>query len=67
LQREKSARQRAEDDKKTRDKRIAEEIISADESEPSSSKNQKRAPPGTNAGIDAFNDEGTCTFPLVSA
>jgi hypothetical protein len=45
---------------------MAEEISSADESEPSSFKQQKRIPPGTNAGIDAFNDEGTCATPLAS-
>ena len=66
LQREKIARHKAEDAKKARDKRMAEEISSADESEPSSFKKQKRIPPGTNAGIDAFNDEGTCATPLAS-
>ncbi len=52
--------------KKARDKRMTEEISSADESEPSYSKKQKRTPPDTNAGIDAFNDEGTCATPLDS-
>ncbi len=66
LQREKSAHQKSEDAKKARDKRMTEEISSADESEPSSSKKQKRAPSGTNAGIDSFNDEGTCATPLDS-
>ena len=46
LQREKSVRQKAEDDKKARDKRMVEEINSADESESSSSQEQKRVPSG---------------------
>jgi hypothetical protein len=45
LQCEKSARQKTEDAKKTRDKRMTEEISSADESETSSSKKQNRVPP----------------------
>jgi hypothetical protein len=52
--------------KKARDKRMSEEISSADESEPSLSKKQNRVPPCTNAGIDDFNDEGTCATPLAS-
>jgi hypothetical protein len=67
LQREKSVFLKAEDDKKARDKRMSEEISSADESEASSSKKQKCVPPGTNTGIDSFNDEGTCATPLASA